>query len=448
MNRILLISYSYSPHLTPRALRWGSVAEYLSEKGLDVEVICSWDPGSPRVEIRNGVRVHRRGSAFVEKARLMLLGRSAFNMGKAVKGNPPTSTIIKRMVKAIHDLTWKKIYWPDYAALWYRDALKCAKDLMAHSTYDAIITVAPPFTGHLVGLALKRQFPSVRWIVDSGDPFCFAELSTMNNQRLYRALNRRAEGRVFRYADGLSVTTAETSRIYGEIFPFSENKLRIIPPLLNPGFVRLMDESRSRPADGKIRLLYVGNFHKHLREPETYMKAMERVVSFDPDLLDRLELHFFGSTNLVLECLDRHPLLRPLCEIHGRSGQPEVVRAMSEADVLVNIGNATSYQLPSKVIEYAYTGKPILNFSVLAEDSSAAFLNKYPLMLNICENGAEIRVETMVTFLKEALGKKMKKARIDQFVNAYTVDRISGQYLSFLIDNSAVDGACISNENG
>ena len=60
---------------------------------------------------------------------------------------------------------------------------------------------------------------------------------------------------------------------------------------------------------------------------------------------------------------------------------------MAEADVLVNIGNRTSYQLPSKVVEYAAFGKPILNFLASPDDSSAVFLSKYPFLLNVWKGG-------------------------------------------------------------
>ena len=57
--------------------------------------------------------------------------------------------------------------------------------------------------------------------------------------------------------------------------------------------------------------------------------------------------------------------------------------AMQSADALVNVGNATRYQLPSKVVEYAATGKPVVNIVAGDDDSSAAFFRRYPATWNV-----------------------------------------------------------------
>ena len=115
MNRVLIISYSYSPHITPRALRWSAIAAYLSRQEVAIDVICSWDPGSPRFETRNGVRIHRIGSAVIEHLRRKFLGRTAFNIDTS-QGQPPADmgnkgkssglrSELKRFAKLVHDVT-------------------------------------------------------------------------------------------------------------------------------------------------------------------------------------------------------------------------------------------------------------------------------------------------------------------------------------------------------
>jgi glycosyltransferase involved in cell wall biosynthesis len=316
----------------------------------------------------------------------------------------------------LHDATWKKVYWPDYAALWYPAALKRAKQLIAEHDFDALVTIAPPFTGHLIGLRLKRKFPSIRWIADSGDPFCFAEFSTMNSEWLYGRLNKYAEGKVFRSADGLSVTTEETARIYADLFPFSEDKIRVIPPLLNPDCPGPSSTNHGIPEDSVIRLGYVGNFHRRLREPAIYIRTIEKAIEYRRELADRIELHFLGDAALVLDCLEKHPSIKRLCRFHGRSPRKAVMEALDAADVFVNIGNATSYQLPSKVIEYACFGKPILNFSSSAQDSSAAFLSGYPLLQNVQGEDCETDGRVVAEFLEVMAGRRMEKAEIDKLI--------------------------------
>jgi glycosyltransferase involved in cell wall biosynthesis len=396
------------------------------------------------------VRVHRIGSAVIEHLRTKLLGRSAFNIdaspGKQqaeVRAEAESTGIrvaLKRLAKVVHDATWKKVYWPDYAVLWRPAALKRAKQLIAECNYDALVTIAPPFTGHLIGLGLKRKFPSIRWIADSGDPFCFAEFSTMNSEWLYGRLNKYTEGKVFRHAEGLSVTTEETARIYAELFPFSEGKIHVIPPLLNPDCPGVSRNGHEMPEDRVIRLVYVGNFHHRLREPTTYISSIEEAIAYRAELADCIELHFLGDSALVLECLEKYPSVKKLCRFHGRSSRQAVMEALDAADIFVNIGNSTSYQLPSKVIEYASFGKPILNFTSSAQDSSAAFLSGYPLVENIQWENREKDGRAVAEFLVGEADRRMESAEIDKFIAPYRVDSIAGQYLSLLKRHSVNGG--------
>ncbi len=116
------------------------------------------------------------------------------------------------------------------------------------------------------------------------------------------------------------------------------------------------------------------------------------------------------------------------------------MEALDAATVFVNIGNATSYQLPSKVIEYACFGKPILNFSSSAQDSSAAFLSGYPLLQNIQGKDCETDGRAVAEFLEVMAGRRMEKAEIDKLIRPYTVDSIAGQYLSLLKGRSLDEG--------
>jgi glycosyltransferase involved in cell wall biosynthesis len=237
---------------------------------------------------------------------------------------------------------------------------------------------------------------------------------------------------VFKHADGLSVTTEETARIYAELFSFSEGKIHVIPPLLNPDCPGLSRSGLGMPGDPVIRLVYVGNFHHRLREPTTYISTIEEAIAYRAELAGRVELHFLGDSALVLECLEKFPSVKKLCRFHGRSSRQAVMEALDAADIFVNVGNSTSYQLPSKVIEYASFGKPILNFSSSAQDSSAAFLSGYPLLENIQGENRDKDGRAVAEFLMGEAGRRMETAEIEKFIAPYRVDSIAGQYLSLL----------------
>lgn len=378
--KVLLVSYSYRPSLTPRAFRWSAIAEHWASQGHHVDVVCEASNDRATLEVINGVRVHRVGNA------------KPFRWGSqsaAPGGDAPTSAYhgasrqnaLRSRVRNMLREAWRKLYWPDYAFLWYRPAVKKTDELLSGDQYDVLYSSSIPFTGHLVGLAMKKRHPGLRWVVDTGDPFSFSDGAPVNNFALYGNLNTRVEREVFAGADAISVTTEGTKKRYCQLFPFVDSKISVIPPLLSPS-VKSSSGPDIFPRDGKIRLVFVGTLYKDIRSPADLLSCFSRLLELD--MAARLELHFFGEIGGCRELFESYSeILGKKIFLHGLVPQNEAARAMRDADILVNIGNNTEYQLPSKVVEYAAMMKPILNFVLSSKDSSAEFLGPFEGVLSI-----------------------------------------------------------------
>lgn len=444
MKRILIITYSYSPHLTPRALRWSAIARRWVKEGHKVDVVCSWDPGLARQELKEGVRVYRTGNMAIEKIRKVLRGQTAFNIDsdewdeektEAVRGMDRGRRLSRSLIKWAYDNTWKRVYWPDYACIWYFSAQRLAQGLIKAGKYHALVTVSPPFSGHLVGLRLKRRWPDFRWIVDSGDPFCFADKAPMNNHHLYNRLNYAFERKVFDEADVLSVTTKRTAQIYSGIFSSSKSKIAVVPPLLNMDCSEHLGRERSLFGLDKIVFAYVGNLYRHVREPTALLKLATNLLRERPSLRGRIELHFYGDVTPLKDVFERFGSLRGIYQLHGPSPRSLVTKAMAEADILVNIGNATDYQLPSKVVEYASTGKPIINIYSSDEDSSVEFFAGYPLVLNVKATDFHVDAAALAEFIEESRGKTVDSDTLSRFIGPFQTEEVATQYLTLLNGN-------------
>jgi glycosyltransferase involved in cell wall biosynthesis len=402
---ILLITYSYYPALNPRAFRWTELAEYWTSTGDTVDVIAGWLPGAARVEECNRVRVYRVGGGLVERLRAGLTGKSS---RAPVVANGGTRSLAASWVaraagrigtaaKWIHDRTWKKLYWPDYACLWYFPAVGQAERLLSERRYDALVTVSLPFTSHLVGRRIKRRSPGLTWLVDTGDPFCFLDATPHNNLRLYQRLNYRAERQVFNGCDAIAVTTEATRRIYQGLFPEAVGKIEVIPPLVPEE--KQGDQEDVFADDGTLRLVFIGTLYRTIRDPGPLLAAFVRLLQ--TDLASRLELHFFGGTN---DCETRfNPyagLIGKKVFLHGTVPRARALAAMRQAATLINIGNETPYQLPSKLLEYMASGRPIINFVSGPDDSSLGVLEKYLRHLNVPKDASVERLATdMYEFL-------------------------------------------------
>jgi hypothetical protein len=431
--RILIITHSYAPELTPRAFRWAAIARSFAALGHKVDIVCARSPGTPAQESAAGVEVHRVRDP---------LSRSPVGGAAGLKRR---SGLLYRFVRWLYRHTWRRLYWPDYACGWYFPAVRRASTLLAEHRHDWIVSVSHPFTGHLVGLALKRRSPKVRWLVDVGDPFCLMDEPAPNNAALYQRLSLRADRAVLHEAEVVSVTTSGTRDAYARIFPESAAKIHIIPPMLSlptgavPGTVRL--------DAGPLRLVYVGTLYRTLRSPAPLLSLFENLIAALPDTC--LELHFLGYMN---DCAD---LFRPYEHwlgsrifVHGVVSRERAQQTMEAAHILVNLGNRSATQLPSKVIEYVAMGKPILNLVTIRDDNSIGILASYPAALTLHVDGAamsEVEVQKIAKFV--ANPPEVMAKTIRDWLTPYTGQSVSQDYLRLLLSDTVAARETACNPN-
>jgi glycosyltransferase involved in cell wall biosynthesis len=388
--KILIVCYSYFPELSPRAFRWTAIAEELVRLGHQVEVICASNPSRAGRECVGGVEIHRTGSNVRELVKRWLrLEATVGPASAATKIGAPVSirSSVGQLMKSAYRHSVRKILWPDFAAFWYFSALKRAHALIQRSRPDVVVSVSLPYTGHLVGLALKRRY-AIQWLVDIGDPFSFMTETPVNNPTLFRGLNARSESSVLELADAVAVTTEGTRLEYLRCFPAMEqSKIAVVPPLFAPPKSAEV-VATSCAKSNKIRLVFAGTLYRSIRNPEGLLKFFRRLLS--TPLGAQLELHFYGVVNDCQPCFAAYSdLMESQVFIHGLVSRAEAVRAMQEATVLVNLGNSTAYQLPSKVVEYVMLGKPVLNLTKLDSDSSQSFFSDFSGVCNVTERALE-----------------------------------------------------------
>ena len=419
-RRLLVISFSFAPMLHARAFRWTALAKHFAASGWEVDVLTSCPPGAEEA-IEGGLRVHRAGWRWAERLRSVLQR----DRGQSASASAPARSagIGSRLLHALRNALWKPLYWPDSSCFWYGPARRAAMRLMAERAHDVVVSVTPTFTGVLVGEALHRAYPRARWVLDVGDPFSLQAHAPFNNVRLYGALNRRVERRVFAAADAISVTTIKTAARYAEAFPESAGKLRVIPPLFS------VPEGTSAPISGEaVRFVYVGTLYQDLREPGFLLEAFDALRKRLPQV--RFELHFYGDTHQFAGLLDTwRARAGAALQVHGSVPRATVAAAIEGAAVLVNIGNRSEDQLPSKVVEYVASGKPILNIGAGPGDLSAEFLGSYPDKLLLRDDGApsEEQLAALERFCA-GLPRRVPEREVKALLEPHTLPRIAAAY--------------------
>jgi len=407
--RILVVSCWYAPREHPRALRWSAIAREWAAGGAQVTVLCAAGGGLPSERSADGVRVLRVGRQTPPGAARG--GGGPGPLGRAARG------------------LWRAVRWPDWACLWYVPARRRALELLASGGFDRLVSVSDPFTAHLVALAAHRAHPGLPWLVDIGDPFSLQTTTPVNTQLLYRRLNRRVEERVLAAARAVTVTAPAVRERYIAAFPGAAAKIAVIPPLYAPPPPAATVEVF--PRDGRLRLLWVGTLYRAVRDPGPLFDLFRRLLS--GPLGADLKLHLMGDPG---DCGDlvasAQRELQGRLVSHGVVPRAIALAAARQAGCLVNIGNATAHQLPSKLAEYAASGRPILNLEGSDADTSRAFLAGHPACLSLPaalaatpEGAAQVEA-----FLRQ--GGEPDPARLKAWLEPCTAPRVAAAYAALL----------------
>lgn len=181
------------------------------------------------------------------------------------------------------------------------------------------------------------------------------------------------------------------------------NKLLIsdIPVLTSRDYIYVPSE--------KINMIYSGIIDKRYRSPEyllDILKKLSTVISFSFDFYSKGDCeNDISDAKLSINGINQHGYV-----------EPEILEsALEKADFLVNIGNALSRSVPSKLITYISYGKPIIHFASQQNDVCIDYLRRYPNALIVDQsNPVEVSFDQLIAFIENNIGKHIPYEIIEQ----------------------------------
>ncbi|ADL33115.1 glycosyl transferase GT4 family [Butyrivibrio proteoclasticus B316] len=154
-------------------------------------------------------------------------------------------------------------------------------------------------------------------------------------------------------------------------------------------------------ATTKIIFVYVGQLYDDIRNPELMLKLFTK-------LPENYVLNLYGGGSE--KTLARYKeILGDRLILHGWVSSSESIKAQKEADVLINLNNNIKNMLPSKLIEYINTGKPILNICQIPNCPSFPYMERYPMALSA---SPDQNIDDIARNLKE-FAQKYKGQTVD-----------------------------------
>ncbi len=380
-KKVLLISYYFPPSGGAGVQRTLKFVKYLRDFGWEPVVLTANNADYPAYddtlakEIPDGVKVYR--STIVEPYRFYrkLTGRAE---GEATDIATLTldSDQKQKWTERLAEWVRSAFFVPDARIGWLPFAYNLGKKIIERENIDVIYSTAPPYTTHLIGLALHKK-SNLPWVVDFRDSW-IGWLSTPQwRPKLSRALEKWMERSVLRDASTLiSVTPGVKEDLLSRNPQYRDERWKLLYNGFDP---EDFENVEAKPKSIKTTIIYTGSLYGN-RNPEYLVQALESLQKENPDFTEKLRLLFVGRVGEpIIKRLDSSSISH-LVERIPYVTHSESIAWLKSADIslLIIDDSPENYGiLTGKLFEYIGAGHPVL---ALAPDGDAAqLIKKYDL---------------------------------------------------------------------
>lgn len=402
--RVLFVVREYLPRPTPPGLCIMNVQKALLEKGVQSDVLMVGDD--------EGLYSSSEfGDVYSIKSKISF-----------ETGNAGLFSYLKTRIPMI--FTWPV---PSMKRVW--DYRRVITKLKAKNVYDAIIGTMFP--------------PDVCIACFVFDHFIYYELDSLINNPIYKEglkkhLTRRLlrlEKKLFDHAElvihlnhNKHFYSEKKYKIYADKFIYTDIPNLTTGKAADNG-IEVYDKVLSDITEDMIVMVYSGLLSKDYRSPSRLIQLL-KAISKNLDI----KCLFFSRGDCENELRKAEEETGGVIKRMGYVSQNELKCYTNRADFLLDIGNRLSgedYSVPSKVICYMATGKPIIHMNG-TNDSAIDYLDKYGLSINVSDElSIDAAQQVVLEFIKNNKNRRLPFSEVaekfPQNTPEYTADIIINQ---------------------
>ncbi len=385
MKKVLFITY-YWPPSGKASLQWPlKIIEHLPEFG--------WQPVVLTVEDDT---FSDKDETFLKQISedLKVIKTKAlepFNLYKKFTGKEKDSklvaseTISTKNKNLAHRLSiWIRmnLFIPDARIGWYFPAVKGGANFFSNEKIDAIVSVGPPHTAHLIGkkLSVKYNLPHIPVFIDPWVDIAYYRDFKRNSISL--KIDNRLEKSVLQNAASVVFVTETMKEDYQKKYQFLKDKSQV----LYWGYSEedfndiVLRENTSR---NKV-LVHAGNLFSYQNPVNLWQQVKKEIENGNP-----LRLKFIGTVDEEIVKSISSAGLDPYTDYLGFLPYQKMLTEVCNADFLLVCATEPRH-VPGKLFEYLKAGKPIIAYGdnneeikKILDDSNAG------MMFNYDESGEE-----------------------------------------------------------
>jgi len=396
-KRILFVTNNFFPYtgtctnILLKLLMDGGLKQRLGQ----VDLLCGKDHiHDPDMEQSDGITIYRANSWTL----------ATMQEVKTLAKNRPLTALCAVAEKLLGKLLGHMGNTAFIDAFASQAFYRALRDIRAED-YDCIVTISGRYY-HTDAVLRYHRKTGARFVFYQVDPLG-GNLGMSPSSQARRVKYEKALYRCASHVLTTPIILAENARIFD---PALLEKTKAIEfPLLVP-------ETDSAPAsqpEGAPIGAFIGNIYNDIRDPSYTLRLFAPLIAegfaevqfvggIQPDLLPKIQA-------AGIRCPGPLPLEDALC-------------TMRQSAFLINIGNSVMNQLPSKLIDYVATGRPIVNICKSRACPSVPFLQNYPLALTLYENEPDIDAQraSLKRFLAANAGAVLDGDAVGKLYRAFT----------------------------
>jgi glycosyltransferase involved in cell wall biosynthesis len=274
---------------------------------------------------------------------------------------------------------------PDARVGWNLSAVKAGKKIVNENKIDAIVSIGPPHSSHLIAKKLSRKFniPFIPILIDPWVDIIYYKGFKRSKPTLW--IDNRLEKSVLQESVYTIFITESLREDYYSKYSF----LKDISSVLYWGYneddfdslpFNPVDELRKAlPEKGRVKtLMHAGNIFDY-QNPEYLWKAVRQKI----DMGEKFKIKFLGTIGPAIKKSIEQNGLSKITEYIGFLPYKEMLSELSSADYLLVCATEKRH-VPGKLFEYLRTGKPIIAFgqdndevNKILQEANAGILFKY-----------------------------------------------------------------------
>ncbi len=321
--KILIVSSSFSPEISPRSYRVSELCKQFCRTGHDVTVITEATAERQALASDWGFTLKDLGKPYFPP--IEFAGYSSF------------SNRVRRVVRRLMQIGFE---YPEIGLMF-----QVYRALRGMHGFDLMISNAVPHPVHWgVGFARKRKNDIAKtWVADCGDPFMFSRLDRFNKPFYFGFFEKM----FCRHADWISIPAASLSKLFYRQF---HKKVVEIPQGIDPAEYLLF---AGRLPVSPINFGYAGMFAPSSRDPRALLQHLASLTDVP------FVFNVWTATPQHIEAYK--PVLGEKLQVHKPISRDKIIFELSRQHFNINIAYDPSTTVPSKLIDYWVAKRPILN---------------------------------------------------------------------------------------